>query len=340
MAKARLHRPLAVSLGDPAGVGPELIAAAWAARDREALPPFVAVGGVRLLAAAAASRGLQVPIEPVATSSDAAAVFDRALPVIGTIDGPWRPGDPDEDGSALAFESLKRASELAISGEAAGVVTGPVAKSRLAAVGFNFPGQTEFVAHACGIPAQDAVMMLAGPQLRTVPLTIHVALARVPAAISVDLILRKVRITSMALQRDFGIERPRIAVAALNPHAGEDGRMGDEERRVIAPAIDALRTEGLSVTGPHSADALFAPHARGGYDVAICMYHDQALIPLKALDFDSGVNVTLGLPIVRASPDHGTAFDIAGTGRASAGATIAAMRLAGECAARRASHGS
>jgi 4-hydroxythreonine-4-phosphate dehydrogenase len=172
--------------------------------------------------------------------------------------------------------------------------------------------------------------------LRTIPLTVHVALARVPAQISVDLIRRRGRIAAAALTRDFGIERPRLAVAALNPHAGEDGRFGDEDQRVVAPAIEALRAEGIDATGPHPADALFAPHARGEYDVALCMYHDQALIPLKALDFDAGVNVTLGLPIVRTSPDHGTAFAIAGTGRASAGATIAALRMAGECAARRA----
>ena len=255
--------------------------------------------------------------------------------MIGAPDGPWRPGEPDTEGAALALDSLRRASELAISGEAAGLVTGPIAKALLAEVGFAFPGQTEFVAHACGVPAQGAVMMLAGPQLRTIPLTVHVALARVPALVTVDLIRRKARTAAEALQRDFGIERPRIAIAALNPHAGEDGRMGDEERRVIAPAVEALASEGLVVTGPHPADALFAPHARGDYDVALCMYHDQALIPLKALDFDQGVNVTLGLPIVRTSPDHGTAFSIAGTGRASAGATIAAIRMAGECAARR-----
>jgi 4-hydroxythreonine-4-phosphate dehydrogenase len=336
VAEAPLERPLAVSLGDPAGVGPELVAEAWAARERHALRPFAVVGGVRLLGAAAASRGLEIRIEPVASLAEAAAVFDRALPVIGSLDGPWRPGDPDAEGAALALESLTRASDLAVSGEAAGIVTGPIAKSLLAAVGFAFPGQTEFIAHACGVPAQDAVMMLAGPQLRTIPLTVHVALAKVPAAISVDLIVRRVSIAAAALQRDFAIDRPRIAIAALNPHAGEDGRMGDEERRVIAPAIEALRGEGLAVTGPHPADALFTPRARGDYDVAVCMYHDQALIPLKALDFDSGVNVTLGLPVVRTSPDHGTAFGIAGTGRADAGATIAAIRMAGECAARRA----
>ena len=179
-------------------------------------------------------------------------------------------------------------------------------------------------------------MMLAGPQLRTIPLTVHVALAKVPGMISIDLIRRRVAVAVAALQRDFGIARPRIAIAALNPHAGENGRMGDEEERIIAPAIRSLQAEGIDAGGPHPADALFAPHARARYDVAIAMYHDQALIPLKALDFDHGVNVTLGLPVVRTSPDHGTAFDIAGTGQANPGATIAAIRMAGECAARRA----
>ena len=268
--------------------------------------------------------------------SEASDVFERALPVLGTLDGVYAPGAPDEDGAAIALASLEHAADVVVAGEAAALVTGPVAKARLADVGFHFPGQTEFVAHACGVAAQDAVMMLAGPQLRTIPLTVHLALAKVPGAISLDLVRRRTRIAAEALTRDFGIARPRIAVAGLNPHAGEDGRMGDEEQSIIAPAIEALRAEGLAVTGPHPADALFAPHARGDYDVALCMYHDQALIPLKALDFDSGVNVTLGLPIIRTSPDHGTAFNIAGTGRASAGATIAAIRMAGECAARRA----
>jgi 4-hydroxythreonine-4-phosphate dehydrogenase len=215
------------------------------------------------------------------------------------------------------------------------VVTAPIAKARLAEVGFAHPGQTEFVAEACGAAPEDAVMMLAGPSLRTVPLTVHMPLAEAPSRITIELIRRKVAIVDRAMRRDFGISRPRLAVAALNPHAGEERRFGDEEQRIIAPAIAALRQFGIDATGPHPADALFAPHERSRYDVAICMYHDQALIPLKALDFDEGVNVTLGLPIVRTSPDHGTAFAIAGKRQANPGATIAAIRLAGECAARR-----
>lgn len=316
-----------------------MLVEAWVRRDQSGLPVFAAIGGARLLAEAAASRGLVVPIETVSSLEQAERVFHRALPVCSDLDGEWKPGAPDRAGASLALASLAEATTLAKSGKAAGLVTGPIAKALLAEIGFDHPGQTEYVADACGVAAKDAVMMLAGPQLRTIPLTVHVALALVPALISVDLICRRAHIASAALRQDFGIEHPRIAITALNPHAGEGGRFGDEEARIIAPAIERLRREGIAATGPHPADALFAAHARAEFDVALCMYHDQALIPLKALDFDSGVNVTLGLPIVRTSPDHGTAFGIAGTGSASAGATIAAIRMAGECAGRRAMHG-
>ncbi len=305
-------------------------------RVRSGLPPFFVAGGVSLLRAAAEQRGLDVPVHPVSDAAEAAALFDKALPVLGELDGPYRPGKPDAGGAKLALASLRQATAL-VTGKAAGaLVTGPIAKSRLAEVGFDFPGQTEFVAHACGVPATDAVMLLAGPQLRTVPLTVHVALAEVPTLLSVELICRRTRIVARGIQRDFGIAHPRIAIAALNPHAGEHGRMGDEEQRIIGPAIETLRAEGIEVSGPWPADTLFAPRARETYDVAIAMYHDQALVPLKALDFDEGVNMTLGLPIVRTSPDHGTAFGIAGTGTAHPGATVAAIRLAGQAAARRA----
>ena len=328
--------PLAVSLGDPAGVGPELLAEAWVRRELEGLPPFFAVFGAGVIAAAAEARGLSVPVERITDPEQANAVFPRALPVWGDEDGAYTPGLPSPEGARLALASLTAAAQLAVDGEAGGIVTGPVSKARLAEVGFAHPGQTEFVAELSGIDACDAVMMLAGPNLRTVPVTIHIPLADVPHRLTSATIERQGRTTAIALIRDFGIANPRIAVAALNPHAGEEGRMGDEEARVIAPAIAALRAEGIEVSGPHPADAMFAPRARAGYDVALCMYHDQALVPLKALDFDSGVNVTLGLPIVRTSPDHGTAFPIAGKHLADVGATIAAIRLAGECAARRA----
>lgn len=327
--------PLALSLGDPAGVGPELIAAAWAAREEEQLPPFFVAGGADVLRAAAAQRGLAVPVVELFHPNEAFEQFDYALPVLAGADGHYTPGKPERGGAELALASLSEATELARTGEAAALVTAPIAKALLAEVGFDHPGQTEFVAAACSYAPGDAVMMLAGPQLRTVPLTVHVALSAVPGLITLALIERKARIVAMALRRDFGIENPRIAVAALNPHAGEQGRMGQEDNLIVAPAIAALAAEGIAITGPHSADGLFTRHMRGSYDVALCMYHDQALIPLKTLNFDAGVNVTLGLPIIRTSPDHGTAFGIAGSGTADPGAMIAAIRMAGECAERR-----
>jgi 4-hydroxythreonine-4-phosphate dehydrogenase len=280
--------------------------------------------------------GLDMPVIPVEDSREAANAFAKGLPVLGEPGGKWRPGEPDGDSARLAFDSLKWATALAREGSAGGLVTGPVAKARLAEIGFTHPGQTEFVASACGFSAEDAVMMLAGPTLRTVPLTVHVPLAAVPALLTAEVIVRKARIVEKALRRDFGIERPRLALTALNPHAGEDGRLGDEEQRIVAPAIAELREEGIDASGPHPADALFAPHERSRFDAALCMYHDQALIPIKALHFDEGVNITLGLPLIRTSPDHGTAFAIAGKRLANPGATIAALRMAGECAGRRA----
>ena len=335
-----LAQPLAVSLGDPAGVAPELFLQAWLQRREAGLVPFFVARGARVLREAATGSALPVPMVEIADPAEAPAAFERGLPVLGLVpdeDGcGWHPGAPDRDGARLALDSLTRAAALTRDGRAAAIVTGPIAKSRLAEVGFTQPGQTEFVADACGVAHDDAVMMLAGPSLRTVPLTVHCALAQVPGRITRTLIENKARIVAGALRRDFGLARPRIAVAGLNPHAGEDGRMGLEDREVIAPAVAALRAQGLDVTGPHPADALFAPHSRDTFDVALCMYHDQALIPIKALDFDEGVNVTLGLPIIRTSPDHGTAFAIAGKGLADPGATIAALRMAGQCAARRA----
>ncbi|MBB3033870.1 4-hydroxythreonine-4-phosphate dehydrogenase [Erythrobacter lutimaris] len=327
-------KSLAVSLGDPAGIGPELIAQSWARRDEFALPPFFAMHGREVLLAAAEARGLDIAVEPVASPGQAARVFPVALPVLGELDGPYAPSAPDRDGAKLALESLSAAAQLAVSGNASAIVTAPVAKSQIAKIDPGFVGQTEFLADACGMAREDAVMMLAGPSLKTVPMTVHCALADVPARLSHDLIVRRSRIVAAALRSDYGIEHPRIAIAGLNPHAGEEGRMGREEIEIIAPAIATLCAEGIDATGPHPADTLFAPHRRGSYDVAIAMYHDQALVPIKALDFDEGVNVTLGLPLVRTSPDHGTAFDIAGQGVARPDAMIAAIRMAGEIAAR------
>ena len=307
--------PLAVTIGDPAGVGPEIIAAACAQREALGLPDFVVVGGREILTRASCGAD---------------------IPCTDGPDGAYTPGSPDANGGITALRSLERAAELVRRGECSGIVTAPVSKADIARHSPKFVGQTEFFAQKCDAAADDAVMMLAGPSLRTVPMTVHCALADVPARLSIDLIVHRTRIVARALHTDFAIANPRIAVAGLNPHAGEDGRMGREEIDIIAPAIAQLRTEGIDATGPHPADALFTPHKRGTYDVAIAMYHDQALVPLKALDFDQGVNVTLGLPIVRTSPDHGTAFDIAGRGIARPDAMIAAIRMAGEIVARRA----
>jgi 4-hydroxythreonine-4-phosphate dehydrogenase len=289
-----------------------------------------------VLRAAAATRGIELPIAAIGDLANPAGWFATALPVLRVGSCTYRPGQPDGEGARLAVKSLERAMATVGVGVASALVTGPTAKAELAKVGFDFPGQTEFVASWCKVSPEDAVMMLAGPSLRTVPMTVHCALAEVPKKLTSSLIHRRSAIVARALREDFGIAAPRLAICGLNPHAGEDGRMGKEESKVIAPAIAALRAEGIDATGPHPADTLFAPHKRGSYDAAIAMYHDQALVPLKALDFDHGVNVTLGLPIVRTSPDHGTAFDIAGKGIASPSAMIAAIRLAGEIAARRA----
>jgi 4-hydroxythreonine-4-phosphate dehydrogenase len=331
MASCPAAAPLAVSIGDPAGIGPEIVAAAWAARERENLPAFFAIGDRRAIAAV-----WDGPVTTLAEPTEAAAAFATGLPLVQVDDpGDISPGDPNLAGARCALDSLEIAVGLARNGFAGGIVTGPVSKAQLYAIGFNYPGQTEFVAERCGIAASNAVMMLAGPSLRTVPITVHSPLADVPRLLSTDLIICKARVAARALARDFGIANPRIVIAGLNPHAGESGTLGREDMDIIRPAVEALRAEGLDVRGPLAADTMFHAEARQGYDVALCMYHDQALIPLKTLHFDDGVNVTLGLPIVRTSPDHGTAFGIAGKGLASPRAMIEAIRMAGACAARR-----
>lgn len=244
------------------------------------------------------------------------------------------PGRPDLAGARSSLDALELAVGLTRSGAAAAIVTGPVSKAQLYGIGFVHPGQTEFVAERCGIAAGKVAMMLAGPTLRTVPVTTHLPLAEVPAALSTELIVTKGRTLIRGLRRQFGIQRPRIAVAGLNPHAGEAGALGREDIDLIAPAVERLREEEAEILGPLAADSMFHERARSRYDAALCMYHDQALIPLKALHFDEGVNITLGLPIVRTSPDHGTAFDIAGQDKADPEAMIAAIALAASCAAR------
>ena len=331
MARA-LQTPLAVSLGDPAGIGPEVIAKCWDNREAYGLPPFVAIGDARSVGAV-----WDGPIEVVEDPRQADAAFDYGLPLI-QLNAPESdvPGHPSVAGAHMSLDALELAVGLARSGSAAAVVTGPVAKEQLYAIGFAHPGQTEFVAERCGVSPGNVVMMLAGPTLRTVPVTTHLPLHQVAAHLNSALIESRGRAALRGLQRNFGIAEPRLAISGLNPHAGEGGALGREEIEIIEPAIAALAAEGWRVTGPHPADTMFHTRARANYDAALCMYHDQALIPIKALHFEEAVNVTLGLPIVRTAPDHGTAFDIAGQDRADPRPMAAAMRMAAENAILRA----
>jgi 4-hydroxythreonine-4-phosphate dehydrogenase len=325
-----LPAPLAVALGDPAGIGPEIVAKSWERREALGLPPFFAVGDCGSLEAV-----WNGPITAISDPAEAADCFRHALPVVRVGGGSGiNPGAPDLDGARNALDALEIAVGLTRSGAASGLVTGPVSKYQLHAIGFTHPGQTEFVAERCGVSSDMAAMMLVGPTLRTVPVTVHVALRDVPDVLTAERIIAKARATIRGLQRQFGIEQPRIAVAGLNPHAGEDGTLGREELEIIIPAIERLRSDGFDITGPFPADTMFHARARARYDAALCMYHDQALIPIKALHFDEGVNMTLGLPIVRTSPDHGTAFPIAGKDEADPGAMIAALRTAAASAQR------
>jgi 4-hydroxythreonine-4-phosphate dehydrogenase len=266
--------------------------------------------------------------------ADALDHFDSALPVIRVAGGGAAPGEPTLEGARNALDSLEFAVGITRSGAAAAVVTGPVSKQQLYAIGFTHPGQTEFVAERCGVATDSVAMMLAGPTLKVVPVTGHIALADVVTTLTVERIVAKARAAIKGLQRQFGIPAPRIGVAGLNPHAGENGALGREEIDIIQPAMERLLEEGFDVVGPMPPDIMFHARKRAQYDAALCMYHDQALIPLKTLHFDEGINITLGLPIVRTSPDHGTAFDIAGKGIADPGAMIAAIQIAGECARR------
>ena len=322
--------PLAVALGDPSGIGPEITAKAYERREAEGLSPFFAVGSPE--AVSAVWRG---PIEVVSGPDEAAACFERALPILRVEGGSdWAPGRPTLEGARNSLDALEMAVGLTRSGAASAIITGPVSKAQLYAIGFAHPGQTEFVAERCGIASGMVAMMLAGPTLRTVPVTTHIPLKDVPEALTTELIVTRGRTAIRGLRRQFGIARPRIAVAGLNPHAGENGALGREEIDVVIPAIERLREEDADIVGPLPADTMFHPRMRSTYDAALCLYHDQALVPLKTLHFDEGVNITLGLPIVRTSPDHGTAFAIAGQDRAEPGAMIAALRMAASCAQR------
>lgn len=314
-------------MGDPAGIGGEIAARAWRAL-RLTGPAFVALDDPARLRALDAD----LPVQAVEATAEAARVFPRALPVLPTpLAVPAAPGRPDPRNAGAVLASIERAVRSVQAGEAAAVVTNPIHKATLYGAGFLHPGHTEYLGALTG--CARPVMMLVNRHLRVVPVTVHLSLRRALDELSTDAISHAARVAAAALRERFGVARPRLAVAGLNPHAGEGGSMGDEEGRVIVPAIEALRAEGIEAAGPYPPDTMFTPAARAGYDAAICMYHDQALIPLKTLDMASGVNVTLGLPLVRTSPDHGTAFDIAGTGRADPASLIAALRLAAELAA-------
>ena len=327
------QQPLALTVGDPAGIGPELALRAWRARD--SLPaPFFVLADPQALGALARRLGLDAPIAEV-SPAQAAAAFAQALPVVALeARADARPGEPDPAFAPATIESIERAVGYVRSGEASAVVTNPIAKATLYEAGFKFPGHTEYLgalAERWGAPAQP-VMMIWSPALAVVPVTIHVALSAVPRLLTRELIVSTARIVAADMARLFGLARPRLALAGLNPHAGESGAMGREEIEVIIPAIETLRADGLDVAGPLPADTMFHAAARARYDVALTMYHDQGLIPAKTLAFDSGVNVTLGLPFVRTSPDHGTAFDIAGKGLANPASLIEALRLAARLA--------
>jgi 4-hydroxythreonine-4-phosphate dehydrogenase len=328
--------PLALSLGDPAGIGPEIIVKAWSALKDEG-PAFMVVGDADALASAP---GGHVTVQRVGSAQEADRCFAEALPVLDLpLGAAVVAGQPSAGAAASIIRWIETAVGLVLSGQAAALVTAPIAKAPLYAAGFAFPGHTEFLGSLA--PAETAqaprgpVMMLVAGDLRTALATIHEPLASVPERLTLERIFNAGMVTAQALERDFAITGPRLAVAGLNPHAGEGGSIGHEEQAVIAPAVAALREAGVDARGPLSADSLFHPEARARYDAALCMYHDQALIPVKMLDFWGAVNVTLGLPLVRTSPDHGVGYDIAGRGLARADSLIAAVRLAAEIAARR-----
>jgi len=325
--------PLALSLGEPAGIGPEIVAAAWRALSAEG-PAFCVIGDAALM------RGQSVPVQAMPSIGDAPAVFALALPVPAIPrPPPVRPGRPGAANAAPVADWIETAVGLALSGEASGVVTSPIAKAPLYAAGFRFPGHTEFIADlTADAPfggTRGPVMMLTARDLRACLVTIHAPLSQVPELVTAERVIRTARVVHEALRRDFGIARPRLALAAPSPPAGESGGIGLGGTEVRRPAAGALRAAGITITDPLPADTMFHDEARATYDAAICLYHDQALIPVKTLDFWGGVNTTLGLPVIRTSPDHGTGFDIAGKGVARPDSLIAAIRLAGQMAAAR-----
>jgi 4-hydroxythreonine-4-phosphate dehydrogenase len=334
---ALVQLPLALTLGEPAGIGPDLTLALWRRRVELDLPAFYLIGDMDFLKRRARTLGLDVPMS-VVTPAQANGVFERALPVVPLeLAVTSAPGKPDATSAPAAIASIRRAVADVLAGQAAAVVTNPVAKNVLYRSGFAEPGHTEFLAKLAAESTGKAarpVMMLWSAELAVVPVTIHLPLRDVFSVLTSDLIFETGCIVARDLSARFGIARPRLAVAGLNPHAGEEGAIGEEDREIVAPAIARLRAQGIDAIGPLPADTLFHERARATYDVALCMYHDQALIPIKTLAFEHAVNVTLGLPFVRTSPDHGTAFDIAGTGKADPRSLVAALQLAARLTAK------
>lgn len=331
-----MAKPLALTLGEPAGIGPDITIKAWLRRKELKLPAFYLLGDRDFIGRRAKALGVDIRLAEVG-AGDAAEAFPDALPIVATgqlASAP--PGRPDDASAAAALASIRQAVADVGAGRAAAVVTNPIAKHVLYRSGFRHPGHTEFLAELAASPAHapQPVMMLWSPELAVVPVTIHVSLREAIAQLSTELIAATVRIAAKDLKSRFGLARPRLALSGLNPHAGEDGSLGTEEQTIVAPAVQMLRREGFDVRGPLPADTMFHEAARKTYDCAVCMYHDQALIPIKTLAFDEAVNVTLGLPFIRTSPDHGTAFDIAGTGRANPASLVAALRLAERMAKR------
>ncbi len=330
-----MAKPLALTSGEPAGIGPDITLMAWLRRDELRLPSFYWLGDAAFLERRARTMGLQVRLAEV-SPDQANDVFADALPVVSTGQTATAgPGHPDDTSADVALTSIRRAVGDVLAGQAAAVVTNPIAKNVLYRAGFRHPGHTEYLAELAATPGHAApqpVMMLWSGTLAVVPATIHVSLREALAQLSTELIAATARIAAAGLKSHFGIARPRLAISGLNPHAGEHGSLGNEEQTIVAPAVEMLRKEGFDVRGPLPADTMFHDAARRTYDCAICMYHDQALIPVKTLAFEDAVNVTLGLPFIRTSPDHGTAFDIVGTGKANPSSLIAALRLAARMA--------
>jgi len=325
-----VKKPAALTIGEPAGIGPDITLKAWLKRKEYGLDPFMVLGDLSVLSARAKLLNLKVPLAEITTASEAPEYFDQALPVLSIPCPKVTPGIPSRMTTSSVIEAIEVAVALTLRLETCAVVTNPIAKSVLAREGFAHPGHTEFLAELSrtGNLTPLPVMMLAAPALKVVPITTHIALKDLPSKLSKELILNISRITVLGLKLYFGIDNPRLLFAGLNPHAGEDGMMGFEERDIIRPAVEELKAQGFRAEGPVSADTMFHDSARDTYDIAICMYHDQALIPVKTLAFDSAVNVTLGLPFLRTSPDHGTAFSLAGTGKAYETSLVSALTLA------------